>query len=65
MNRLGGSSLIVVAIFLIIFGLFIGSDFISGLLEVLRWVFIIIGIVLGIIGVVQMLSGGRSRSSDY
>ena len=63
MGKLGGSSLVILGIFLILFGAFIGSNFVSGLLELLRWVFIVIGVVAGGYGVVQMLSGDKSSSS--
>ena len=64
MRRAGGSSLILIGIFLVLFGWFIGSDIVSGLLEVLRWIFVILGIALGIVGLFQMLTGGRRRSGD-
>ena len=62
MGKVGGSSLVVLGIFLVIAGWIIGSNIVEGLLDVLKWIMVTIGIVAGIIGIIQMMSGSKSSS---
>ena len=64
MSKAGGGGLFILGISLVLFGLFIGSGFVEGLLDVLRWIFVVIGIGTVIMGLVKMFSGG-GKSSSY
>ena len=66
MGKIGGGGLLVAGIFLIFLGLMIRSDILEWLLDVFGLVVIVGGAVVGIIGLIQMFTGGgRSSSSDY
>lgn len=59
MNKVGGSGLLMAGIFLALFGLFIGSNFVEGLLEFIKWIFVIIGVIMGVVGLLQVFSGDK------
>jgi len=59
MNKVGGSGLLMAGIFLALFGLFIGSNFVEGLLEFIKWIFVIIGVIMGVVGLLQVFSGNK------
>ncbi len=63
MAKLGGSALVVLGIFLIIIGWLIGSTLVEAILDFVKVIFIIVGIVVGVTGAIQMLKGGKSSSS--
>jgi len=57
MGMLGKSGWVVIGLFLIVVGLLIKSDLISGLLEVIGWIMIVAGIVALIVGLVGLVTG--------
>ena len=59
MNKVGGSGLLMAGIFLALFGLFIGSNFVEGLLEFIKRIFVIIGVIMGVVGLLQVFSGDK------
>ena len=65
MSKVGGSGLLLAGIFLVLFGLFIGSNFVEGLLDFIKWILVIIGVILGVIGIVQVFSGGKQGSGSF
>ena len=65
MRRAGGGGLVLAGIFLVLFGWFIGSNLVEVLLDVLKWIFVILGMVVGVVGLFLMVTKGRRRSSDF
>lgn len=59
MNKVGGSGLLLAGIFLALFGIFIGSNFVEGLLEFIKWIFVIIGVIMGVVGLLKVFSGDK------
>jgi predicted tellurium resistance membrane protein TerC len=59
MNKVGGSGLLLAGIFLALFGLFIGSNFVEALLDFIKWIFVIIGVIMGVVGLLQVFSGNK------
>ena len=59
MNKVGGSGLLMAGIFLALFGLFIGSNFVEGLLDFIKWIFVIIGVIMGVVGLLKVFSGDK------
>ena len=59
MNKVGGSGLLLAGIFLALFGIFIGSNFVEGLLEFIKSIFVIIGVIMGVVGLLQVFSGDK------
>ena len=64
MSKVGGGGLLLAGIFLIFLGIVIQSDILSRLLDLLGIIVIIIGAVLGVIGLIQVFTGGSKRSSS-
>lgn len=64
MNRIGGSSLIILAIIMVLLGAVLRTGLIQWLINLTGFLLIGIGIILGIVGLVQMLSRNKG-SSDY
>ena len=68
MDKLGGGGLIVVAIILVIVGALL-QGFIADLVEVLvrivGLIFIVAGIVIGVMGVIRLFTGDKSGASDF
>ena len=64
MNKLSGGGLLIAALALVFVGWLIQSDLLSWLLDLVGWVLIFGGIIVGVIGVVTMFTGGR-RGSDF
>ena len=59
MNKVGGSGLLLAGIFLALIGIFIGSNFVEGLLDFIKWIFVIIGVIMGVVGLFQVFSGDK------
>ena len=59
MNKVGGSGLLLAGIFLALFGIFIGSNFVEALLDFIKWIFVIIGVIMGVVGLLQVFSGDK------
>ncbi|MCH7745001.1 MAG: hypothetical protein IIB15_06765 [Chloroflexi bacterium] len=65
MNKVGGSGLIVVAILLVLLGLVLRLGIIDWLIDVTGFLLILIGVVMGIVGLVQLFSGKGKSSSSF
>jgi predicted tellurium resistance membrane protein TerC len=65
MGKAGGFGLLVVGVFLAILGFLIQSDFLAWLLDIIGFIVIIAGVIVGIIGIVKMFSGGDGGSDDF
>ena len=57
MGMFGKSSWVIVGLILIVSGLIIKSDFISGFLELMGWLLVIAGAVALIAGLIGMITG--------
>jgi hypothetical protein len=64
MSKVGGGSFLLAGIFLIFLGILIRSDILEGLLDILGFLVIIGGGILGVIGLIQVFTGGSKRSSS-
>ena len=62
MGKLGGGGLILVGIVLVLVGALLQSNLIEWLLDIIGLVIIIGGVVMGIVGLVKMFSGGGDSS---
>lgn len=65
MKKVGGGGLLLTGVFLVVLGFLIMSDIVEWLLNVLGVIVIISGAIVGIIGLIQVFSGGGERSSEY
>ena len=67
MRKLGGSSMIVMAAFLIVVGIIIQSDIAQRLLNIFGWLVVVVGIIVLVMGIFQWLAGGRGnrKNSSY
>ena len=66
MSKLRGGTLLLAGAFLVFLGILIQSNFLTWLLDILGVVTIVAGAVLGIIGLIQVFSGGGQKSGgDY
>ena len=61
MEKLGGGSLLITGIFLVLVGALIWS----GILNFIGFFVLIGGIIVGIIGLVKMFSGTKAGASDF
>jgi len=64
MGKAGGFGLLMAAVVLVILGAVLRWDLIDWLIDTTGLILILIGIVLGIIGLVQMMSN-KGTSSDF
>ena len=67
MRRARGGSLVLAAIVLMIVGVVLRWDLIDWLIDATGFILIVIGAVMGIIGLIQLFTGGGrgSQSSDW
>ena len=65
MRKLEGGGLLMAGILLIIVGIVLRWDLIDWLINATGLILIIIGVILGIIGLIQTFSGGGRRSSEF
>ena len=65
MAKVKGAGFFVVGAVLIVMGVILRWDLIDWLIDATGFVLIVIGAIAGIIGLVQMFSGGGQRSSEY
>ena len=69
MSRLGGGSLIALAIVLLLLGVIIQSNAVEWLvrliLNVIGILFIVAGIVVAIFGIIKLFSRGSRKSAGY
>ena len=64
MSKVSGGSFFLAGIFLIFLGILIQSDILSRLLDLLGVIVIIIGAIMGVVGLIQVFTGGSKRSSS-
>ena len=64
MSKIGGFGLLVIGVFLVIVGWLVQSSIFEWLLDIAGVLIIIGGAIVGVIGIVKMLTGG-GRSSDF
>ncbi len=65
MRKTGGFGLLVIGVFLVIVGWLVQSNILEWLLDIIGVVIIIGGVIVGIIGIVKMFSGGNGGSDDF
>ena len=65
MRKLEGGGLLMAGILLIIVGIVLRWDLIDWLINATGLILIIIGVILGIIGLIQTFSGGGRKSSEF
>lgn len=58
---MSSGGMLIIGIILIILGALVQSDLISFLLDIIGWVVIIAGVIIGVIGLVGMIKGSNSR----
>ena len=65
MNKLRGAGFLVVGAVLFTLGIILRWGLIDWLIDATGLLLIVMGAIAGIIGLIQMFSGGGERSSDY
>ena len=65
MNKLGGGGLLIAGIFLVLLGALIRSGILIWLLNLLGLVVIGAGVIVGVYGLIKLLSGNKGGASDY
>ena len=65
MKKVKGAGFFAVGAVLIILGVILRWDLIDWLIDATGLLLIVMGAIAGIIGLIQMFSGGGERSSDY
>ena len=65
MKKVRGAGFFVVGAVLIILGVILRWDLIDWLIDATGFLLIVMGAIAGIIGLIQLFSGGGERSSDY
>ena len=65
MKKVQGAGFFVVGAVLIILGVILRWDLIDWLIDATGLLLIVMGAIAGIIGLIQIFSGGGERSSDY
>ena len=63
MSKASGLGLVVVGLFIVVLGVLIQSAIIEWLLDIVGWMAIIGGAIVGVVGIVKMFTG--SDSSGY
>ena len=64
MGKVGGGGLVLAGILMVFVGFLIQSDFLEWLLNVIGWITIIGGAIVGIIGLIKIFSGGNGGGSS-
>ena len=65
MNKLGGGSLLIAGIVVVLFGWLLKSGIVETLLDITGIIVIAVGVILAVIGLIKMFSGDKSGASDY
>lgn len=65
MKKVKGAGFFAVGAVLIILGVILRWDLIDWLIDATGLLLIVMGAIAGIIGLIQMFSGGGERSGDY
>lgn len=63
MGNSGGLGQIIIAIFLVLVGVIFVTGILQALLSVIGWITIIVGIVVGVMGLIELF--GKDRSGYY
>ena len=64
MRRVQGGGLVIVGVFLLVVGVILRWDLIDWLIDASGFVLIVLGAIVGIVGLVQMFTGGGRREYD-
>ena len=64
MRKLKGSGLVIAGALLLVMGVVLRWDLIDWLIDAAGLVLVVMGAVLGVIGLVQMFTGGGGRDYD-
>ena len=65
MRKIGGFGILFIGGSLVIVGWLVQSNSLEWLLDVIGVIIIVTGVILGIVGIVKMFSGGDGGSSDF
>lgn len=65
MRKMGGFGILFIGVSLVIVGWLVQSNILEWLLDVIGVIIIVAGVILGIVGIVKMFSGGDGGSSDF
>ena len=64
MSRIGGNNLIVMAVVLVVAGLFLRWDLVDWLIDAVGMIFIVVGVVAGAVGVFRSFSGRKEHQAS-
>ena len=64
MRIVQGGGLVIVGVFLLVVGVILRWDLIDWLIDASGFVLIVLGAIVGIVGLVQMFTGGGRREYD-
>ena len=65
MKKAGGGALLIAGIFLVLIGALLQSGIVEFLLDIIGFIVIVSGVILGIVGLIKMFWGGESSASDF
>jgi sulfite exporter TauE/SafE len=65
MGNFGTGGWLVIGIILVVLGWLLKSNIFELLLDIAGWILIIIGIIAVVMGLINMITGGRRRSSGF
>ena len=65
MNKVSGVGLVLAGILLVVLGALIRSGFLEWLLDIIGFVIIAGGVIVGVVGLIKMFSGGGGGESEY
>ena len=65
MNKVGGGGLVLAGILLVVLGALIRSSILEWLLDIMGFVIIGGGVIVGVVGLIKMFSGGSRGESEY
>ena len=65
MQKLGGTGLVSIGAMILFLGLVFQWERFQDLFDITGIIMMVIGAIIGIIGLIQMFSGGKESSSDF
>ncbi len=65
MRRLGGGSLFVAAVVLVLAGLALRSGWLAWIIDAVGFLLIVGGVIAGIMGLIAMFTGGDKKTADF
>jgi len=65
MNKVGGGGLVLAGILIIVLGLLLQSSILEWLLDIIGFVIIAGGVIVGVVGLIKMFSGGEGGQSEF